>query len=68
MWDTQDSSDTESQRQALLALNNLAVNEINHSSMMGRGIMKVLVDAYSSPDAGDNDADPDATCILKYDE
>jgi len=45
-----DISDVESQRQALLTLCNLASNEMNHSSMMSKGIMKVLTDAFESPD------------------
>lgn len=45
-----DVADIESQRQALLALTNLAANEINHAAMMGRGVLHILVDAYSSPD------------------
>ena len=47
----QDASDVESQRQALLTLSNLASNEMNHSSMMGKQIMKVLTDAFESADA-----------------
>lgn len=47
----QDASDIESQRQALLTISNLASNEMNHSSLMGKKIMKVLTDAFESPDA-----------------
>ena len=47
----QDASDVESQRQALLTLSNLASNEMNHSSMMGKQVMKVLTDAFESADA-----------------
>ena len=37
-------------RQALLCLNNLAANEINHASMINRGIMKILSKAFESPE------------------
>ena len=43
-----DDIDIESQRQAMLTLNNLAVNEVNHTSMMNRDIMKILFKAYQS--------------------
>jgi hypothetical protein len=43
-------TDLESQRQALLALSNLAVCEVNHMTMMNKGIMKVLTNAFKSLD------------------
>ena len=47
------SSDVESARPALLALNNLAASETNHSSMIQKGIMRVvLITAYESTDEG----------------
>ena len=45
-----DHADSESQRQALLCLSNLSSNEINHSSMMNKGIMKILTDGFASDD------------------
>jgi len=45
-----DASDLESQRQALLTLSNLSANEINHSSMMNKGVMKVLTNGFLSED------------------
>jgi len=45
------AGDIESQRQALLALNNLCACEVNHSTMMHKGLMSVLTGAYESPDA-----------------
>jgi hypothetical protein len=47
----EDNNDTESQRQALLTLSNLAANEINHHTMMSRDTLAVLLSAFNdSPD------------------
>lgn len=45
-----DDGDVETQRQSLLTISNLASNEINHASMVQKGIMKVLTEAYQSKD------------------
>jgi len=47
----ENSGDVETQRQALLTLTNLCANDINHSTMMQKQIMRVLNNAYASADA-----------------
>jgi hypothetical protein len=44
------ATDLESQRLALLALNNLASNELNHSSLINRGYLKICTDSFQSSD------------------
>ena len=47
----EDLNDLESQRQALLALNNLSACEVNHSTMVHKGTIKVLMKAFASKDS-----------------
>lgn len=43
-----DLNDVESQRQALLCLCNIAANELNHSTLVNKNIMHVLVGVFNS--------------------
>ena len=47
----ENGGDIETQRQALLTLTNLCANDINHSTMMQKQVMRVLQNAYASDDA-----------------